>query len=278
MEVNQVSNLLVAFQGERGAYSEEAAIKYCAYADLLPCRTFQEVFHSVASKRAYAGLIPIENSLAGSINESYDLLYKYDPGISGEVIIPVNHCLMALPGQNLHDIKRVYSHPQALAQCDAFIVEHKFEAVAVYDTAGSAKMLRTDNLMGCASIASRRSADLYSLSILAENIQTVSNNYTRFYVIGGKTPPPTEHNKTVLIISVKHTPGSLFWALASLVSRGINLTKLESRPCRTNPWEYLFYLDLETHIFDPKCQAALAELKTKTTLMKVLGSFPKAEG
>lgn len=267
---------VVAFQGERGANSEDAVVKHFGEVAVLPCRTLSEVFTAVTQGEASEGLIPIENSQAGSIHESYDLLLEHDLVIAGEVMLRVSHCLQALPGQTLADIRTVYSHPQALAQCSEYLRRLGADKVAVYDTAGSAKMLRDQNLMGAAAIASRRAASLYGLQILAEAIESNPDNYTRFYVVSRRPAPRAEHNKTALVLATQDRPGALFWCLGALAYRQVNLTKLESRPSRRRPWEYIFYLEFEGHLSDEPCREALAELQTKTSMLRVLGSFPAA--
>lgn len=270
---------VVAFQGERGAYSEEAVLRHFGDVAVLPCRTLRQVFQAVEEGRASAGLVPIENSLAGSINESYDLLLRHSLTISGETILKVRHCLLALPGVGLGDLRRVYSHPQALAQCEEFIAGRGLEAVAVYDTAGSAKMLAETRPPGSGAIASRRAAGIYGLSVLTEGIETDPDNYTRFYVVertasgAAGASPPRCRAKTVLVFSTAHRPGSLYWSLGALAYRGIDLLKLESRPIPGRPWEYLFYADISGHTSDERVQEALRELETKTKMLRVLGSF-----
>lgn len=267
----------VAFQGERGAFSEEAVVRHFGpEADPIPCRNFAEVFRLVAGGQVDHGVVPIENSIAGSINEVYDLLRQYDLYIQGERVLAVHHCLMALPGQKLADIRRVISHPRALEQCENWLREAGLEAVAEYDTAGSARIIAERQLRGVAAIASRRAADIYGLEVLADGIQDVPDNYTRFVVLG-RTPAPAtgEPAKTSLVMSAAHQPGSLWRCLGCFASRGINLLKLESRPVKNRPWEYVFYLDLEGHRDDPQVAEALAEMAAHTTFVKVLGSFPR---
>lgn len=276
-ERKSIMSRIVAFQGERGANSEDAVVKFFGEVQVLPCRTLHDVFAAVENGAATDGLIPIENSQAGSINDSYDLLLKHPLNITGEVNLQVNHCLQSLPGESLETIKQVYSHPQALAQCEEFLRELGAEKIAVYDTAGSAKMLREKEMRGCAAIASRRAAVIYGLEILAEGIQTNPENYTRFYAISKHDGPKGERNKISLVLATQHRPGCLYWCLGALAYRQINLTKLESRPSRNRPWEYIFYLDIEGHITDEACQEAIAELKTKTTMLRVLGSYPAAQ-
>ena len=267
----------VAFQGERGAFGDEAVrIYFGSQAESLPCRSFADVFRAVATGEVEAGLVPVENSQAGSINEVYDLLRQYDLFVTGEIGYPVNHCLLCLTGQQLIDIKRVISHPQALAQCDVYLRELNVEIVATYDTAGSAKMVREENLVGVAAIAGAGAAELYELEILAQSIQTIKDNYTRFIVLGREPAPRRAGEaKTMLVMATAHQPGSLHKCLGVLAANQINLLKLESRPSRQRIWEYVFYLDFEGHRDDPMVSSALADLAGYTTFCKVLGSFAR---
>ncbi len=271
----------VAFQGERGAFGDEAVRRYFAkdshyQTEPVPYRTFADVFRAVATGEVDNGLVPVENSQAGSINDVYDLLRQHDLFVIGEISHQVNQCLLCLPGQQLSDIKRVISHPQALAQSDVFLRELGVEIVATYDTAGSAKMLREDNLEGVAAIASTSAADLYQLEILAQGIQTIKDNFTRFIALGREPAPRRAGDaKTMLVMATAHQPGSLYHCLGFLAAHHINLLKLESRPSRQRPWEYVFYLDLEGHREDPAVRSALADLAGHTTFCKVLGSFAR---
>ncbi len=267
----------VAFQGERGAFGDEAVRAYFgSLAQSIPCRSFADVFRAVATGEVEAGLVPVENSQAGSINEVYDLLRQYDLFVTGEIGHPVNHCLLCLPGQQLSDIKRVISHPQALAQCDVYLRELDVEVVATYDTAGSAKMVREENLLGVAAIAGAGAAELYELEILARSIQTIKDNYTRFIVLGREPAPRRAGEaKTMLVMATAHQPGSLHKCLGVLAAKQINLLKLESRPSRQRIWEYVFYLDFEGHRDDSTVSTALADLASYTTFCKVLGSFAR---
>ena len=266
----------VAFQGERGAFSEDAVIRFFGDVELIPCRSFAHAFESVTKDKADFGVVPIENSQAGSINETYDLLLRYDLNIYGEIDLRVNHCLMALPGESLASIKTVYSHPQALAQCEQFLGKMSVEIVPTYDTAGSAKLIRENKLANCAAVASRRVAQIYEMHVLAENIQTIPNNYTKFFVISKKKAKYADKNKTSLIFVTKNVPGALYDCLGAFSQRGINLTKLESRPIKDKPWEYIFYVDFEGHLDDDICKQATTDLKQKTSFIKILGSYPKA--
>jgi prephenate dehydratase len=270
----------IAFQGERGAYGEEAVVAYFGKQVVpVPQKSFAEVARAVTRGETGGGLLPIENSQAGSINEAYDLLRTGNLCLIGEICLPVNHCLLCLPGQTLHQIKRVLSHPQALAQCDAYLRELGVEVVAAYDTAGSARLIREEELYGVAAIASARAAELYQLDILEHSIQTVRENYTRFVVLGRKpVPPPKEGAKTMLLLATNHQPGALHQVLGEFATRGINLLKLESRPSREKPWEYVFYLDIEGSPEQAPVAQALAGLAGKTTFVQVLGTFPRAPG
>jgi prephenate dehydratase len=267
----------VAFQGERGAFSEDAAAKlFGRDVDFLPCIRLKEVFELVSQDKVAFGVVPVENSQAGSINETYDLLLAYPLNISAEVILKVSHCLMALPGEKLTDITTIYSHPQALAQCDEFLSKLKVEIMPSYDTAGSAKMIKGKKLRNCAAIASKRAADIYGLEILAPEIETSVNNYTKFVVISKQKAKPAQRNKTSLVFAAEHKPGSLYRILGIFATRNINLTKLESRPSRTKPWEYVFYADFEGHLDGKVYKEAVTELQRETTFIKILGSYPQA--
>lgn len=267
----------VAFQGERGAFSEDAVIRFFGDVESLPCRSLTHVFEAVTKGEAKSGVVPIENSQAGSINETYDLLLRYDLNIYGEIDLRVNHCLMALQGESLTSIKTVYSHPQALAQCEQFLSKMGVEIVPTYDTAGSAKLIREKRLAGCAAVASKRVSQIYQMQILAENIQTIPSNYTKFFVVSKEKAKYADKNKTSLIFATKNVPGALYNCLGAFATRGINLTKLESRPSKDRPWEYIFYVDIEGHLEDNACGQALADLRNKTSFVKILGSYPKTE-
>jgi prephenate dehydratase len=286
-----LSTRTVAFQGERGAFGDEAVRRYFGttgqgvvgtglaplQVEPVPYRSFADVFRAVAVGQVDNGLVPVENSQAGSINDVYDLLRQHDLFVIGEISHQVNQCLLCLPGQQLSDIKRVISHPQALAQSDVFLRELGVEIVATYDTAGSAKMVREENLAGVAAIASASAADLYQLEILAQGIQTIKDNFTRFIALGREPAPRREGDaKTMLVMATAHQPGSLYHCLGFLANHHINLLKLESRPSRQRPWEYVFYLDLEGHREDPAVRSALADLAGHTTFCKVLGSFARS--
>ena len=267
----------VAFQGERGAFSEDAATKlFGGGIDFLHCVGLKGVFELVSQDEVEFGVVPLENSQAGSINDTYDLLLAYTLNIFAEVILKVSHCLMALPGEKLADITTIYSHPQALAQCAEFLSKLNVEIMSSYDTAGSAKMIKEKKLRNCAAIASKRAADIYELEILAPEIETNVNNYTKFVAISKQKAKPAQRNKTSLVFAAEHEPGSLHRILGIFASRNINLTKLESRPSRTKPWEYVFYADFEGHLNGKVYQEAVRELQREAAFAKILGSYPQA--
>lgn len=268
---------VVAFQGEHGAFSEQAVFQHFgAEATSLPCHAFEGIFAAVESREADFGLLPVENSMAGSINRAFDLLLDHDLRVWGEVLLRVRHNLMAPPGAVLADITSVRSHPQALAQCERWINQHGLQAVPWYDTAGSAKELAANPEPGVAAIASSLAADAYGLEILASGIEDLEWNLTRFFVVGRGDPAPSGNAKTSLVFAVTHEPGSLVACLNEFSSRGINLTKIESRPRRNRPWHYVFYLDFDGHWQDPACQQALVGLLSRAAFVKLLGSYPAA--
>ncbi len=266
----------VAFQGERGAFSEDAVITFFSEAELFPVRYIADVFEAVLGNNVDFGVVPVENSQAGIINDTYDLLLSYPLNIYGEIHLRISHCLMALPGETLDGIKVIYSHPQALAQCEEFLRKLKAEVVPTYDTAGSAKRIKEANLKGSAAVASKRAARIYGLEILAEGIETNPNNYTRFFVISKKKAKRSPKSKTSLVFGTKNLPGALYKCLGVFATRNINLTKLESRPSRDKPWEYIFYVDFEGHVNDPVSREAMSELEKLTNFIKVLGSYSRA--
>jgi prephenate dehydratase len=226
------------------------------------------------NKSADLALLPVENSMAGAVNQAYELLMESDLLIQAEVVLHVHHALLAPAGVSIDDITRVKSHPQALAQCEQFILRHKFEAVPDYDTAGSARDLAASPAPGTASIASTLAAELYGLNVLQANIEDVPHNYTRFLLLGHDTPVRGDYNKTSIVFATRHMPSALYDCLGEFASRGLNLTKIESRPRRNRPWEPVFYLDFEGHWQDQACQEALARLLLKASFVKMLGSYP----
>jgi arogenate/prephenate dehydratase len=261
----------IAYQGEPGAYSEAAALLFSPHAETLPCKTFDDVFHAVLHKRATHGIVPMENSIGGTIHRNYDLLVDHEIPITGEVELDVVHCLQALPGTKIEDIKIVYSHQQALAQCERYLRELGVTVEAVYDTAGGAKLVAEQRLTGAAALASRRAAEVFGLDVIQEAVQDYEFNITRFFVIGGSQP--TDADKTTIVYALPSTPGSLFKALSVFALRDINLSKLESRPIRGRPWEYLFYVDIEARRDELPCARALAQLGEFAKWSRVLGTY-----
>lgn len=261
----------IAYQGEPGAYSEAAALLFSPHTETLPCKTFDEVFDTVLHKRATHGIVPMENSIGGTIHRNYDLLVDHEIPITGEVELDVIHCLQALPGTKIEDVRIVYSHQQALAQCERYLKELGVTVEAVYDTAGGAKLVAEQQLRSAAALASRRAAEVFGLEVLQEAVQDYEFNITRFFVIGGHQP--TDADKTTLVFALPSTPGSLFKALSVFALRDINLSKLESRPIRGRPWEYLFYVDIEARRDDLACARALAQLGEFARWSRVLGTY-----
>ncbi len=267
----------VAYQGTAGAFSEEAAISVAPGREPMGLPTFHQVFEAVTGGEAACGVVPVENAVAGSINQTYDLLLESDLHVVGEAYLRVRHNLLAPAGTRLEEVRRVISHPQALSQCDGFIARHNLEAVPVYDTAGAAKQLAKNPEPGLAAIASRRAAEVYGLEVLAEGIEDFDFNYTRFFVIArDERPRGNEPYKTSIVFGVRHKPGGLLSALEGFARANVNLTKLESRPRRDRAWSYVFYLDFEGHVEDQQPAEALVTLLRRAAFVKVLGSYPAA--
>ena len=269
----------VAYQGEPGAFSERAVLALFPEAEPMPCDTIRLTFSRVTSAEADFGVVPVENSQAGSVNETYDLLLRSSlVQITGEVVIRVDHALLAPAGARLEGIARAYSHWQALAQCEEFLTSHHIDPVPVHDTAGGARMVAESGRLEDAAIASVEAGANLGLAVLAEHIQTYPDNFTKFGVIGTNDAGLGPANKTSLVMTGDDRPGSLFRSLKPLADRGINLTKLESRPRRGSPFEYVFYIDLDGSAEDENVAAALDEVKLHTSMLKVLGSYPASKG
>lgn len=269
--------MIIAFQGENGAYSEQAVRQHFgAEVETLPCRTFLEIFQAVRDGHATHGMLAVENSLAGTVIPAYDLLVDNDLHIQAEVIVRVEHCLMAAPGTPLTAIKRAKSHYQALGQCEQTLRRMDIEPVTYYDTAGAARDLANNPEAETAAIASALAAETYGLEILVKNLEDLDFNYTRFFVLGNEMPERQDPSKTSLLLTTRHRPGALSQVLAELADRDINLTKIESRPRRNLPWHYLFYIDFEGHEEEPEVQQALLGILKQASFLKVLGSYPTA--
>ena len=266
----------IAFQGEPGAYSEAAVLEHFGEnVETVPCESFDLVFESVEDKLVDFGMLPIENSLAGSIHRNYDLLLEHQLNIVGEHFLRIQHCLISQPGTTLSDIHLVISHPQGLAQCDKNL--RKLPGVkteGVYDTAGAVKMLAGKD-RSTAAIASKRAAETYQMQILIEGFEDNKANYTRFLVIAPQPVHPREEAKTSIVFSLNNQPGSLFKALSVFALRDIDLTKMESRPLIGTPWDYFFYIDFIGTIQDQKVKKALDHLNEYATMLRVLGSYPR---
>lgn len=263
----------IAFQGESGAYSEQAVFDYFGQVETQPCESFDVVFDAVVSNKCESALIPIENSLAGSIHQNYDLLLRHNLHIVGEYSLRVQHCLIALPQVKKTEIKKVISHPQALGQCAAYLRALHVKVEPVYDTAGSVKLLKESGEKSTAAIASRRAAEIYQMQILEEGIEDDPENYTRFLAIQHESVLPTAEAKTSIVFTLKNQPGALFKALSVFALRDIDLTKIESRPLQGKPWEYLFYIDFIGSLKDTHVEKALDHLIEYAVMLRVLGSY-----
>ena len=265
----------IAFQGEAGAYSEQAVFGYFGNVETLPCESFDAVFDAVNLGKCDAALIPIENSLAGSIHQNYDLLLRNNLHIVGEYLLRVRHCLIAMPGVKKVDVKKAISHPQALGQCAGYLRSRGIKAEQVYDTAGSVKMLKESGVRDVAAIASRRAAELYGMEILEDGIEDNPENYTRFLAIQHEPKIPEGESKTSIVFTLKNVPGALFKALSVFALRDIDLTKIESRPLQGKPWEYLFYIDFISATQGESSRKALDHLSEYALMLRVLGSYPR---
>ena len=264
----------VGYQGERGAYSEDAVSRFFGDCEVTPLPTVRHVFERVEVGALDYGVVPVENSQAGSINETYDLLLRHGLRVVGEVVVRVDHALLGVPGATLVDVRNVLSHPQALAQCDEFIASHGLSAVPFADTAGAARRVADEGEKEHAAIAARRAAELYGLVVLAESIQTFPENFTKFAVIGEAPPPGTPTpDKTSIVFAVADVPGSLLACLGGFADHGINLEKIESRPQGGRPWRYVMYVDFAAGVDEPAARAALQELAGHTSFVRVLGTY-----
>jgi prephenate dehydratase/chorismate mutase len=276
-EIQLQSFKLIGFQGEHGAYSEVAALSYDFSLMPVSCKEFIEVFNEVSTGQIDFGIVPVENSLEGAVTQVNDLLIQTDLKIIGEINIPVHHCLLALPETEYRDLKVIYSHPQALAQCRKFILRHGLEPRPFYDTAGAAKMLSENRLEATGIIANKICADLYHLDIIKENIEDHESNSTRFIILSKETSDESG-DKCSIIFSVKHEAGGLFSVLKAFYDNGINLTRIESRPLKKDPGKYVFFLDFEGSDKEDKVAEALKRATKLTTSFKFLGCYKSYKG
>jgi prephenate dehydratase len=275
----------IAFQGERGAFSEEAARKLLGpNVEVLPCPRFEDLFLCLKDGRAAGAVVPIENTLAGSVHENYDHLVTYEFPIVAETSVRIVHNLIALKGVKFSQVRRAFSHPVALNQClDFFARNPRIERTPFYDTAGSIKMLSEERLMDAAGIASSVAAEIYGARVLRRSIESDRQNFTRFFLL--RTPEYARRHpvradarttwKTSLVFSTRNTPGSLFRALSAFALRDLNLIKIESRPLRGKPWEYLFYVDFLGRADTPNARNALRHMEELADFLRVLGCYPK---
>ncbi|MEW6130557.1 MAG: prephenate dehydratase [Acidobacteriota bacterium] len=286
MTTDQTTSTKVAYQGERGAFSEAAAKRLLgATIQSVPCHSFDEMFSAVATDAVDAALAPIENSLAGSIHKNYDLLEEHNFEIIGEINLRIVHNLIAPPKVTLGEVRRIYSHPVALAQCEKFLRAHpQIEAISAHDTAGSVRLMMEGGRADEAAIAGTMAAQAYGANIIAEGIEDNPQNFTRFLLLTKPERASDIHpqatsdtRKTSIIFRVANIPGSLFRAMAAFALRDIDLTKLESRPIEGRPWEYTFYLDLIGDKTDLNVQRALSHLSEMTESYRVLGSYYRSK-
>jgi prephenate dehydratase len=277
---------IAAFQGEKGAFSQEAVRRLLGdRAEVAPCQRFEELFVRLRDKQVTAAVVPIENSLAGSVHENYDHFLHFAFEICGETSIRINHNLMAAPGVRFGHIRRVFSHPVALNQClDFFARNPQIEKVPFYDTAGSVKMIMDEGLTDAGAIGSAMAAEIYGAKILRRSLEDDRRNFTRFFLLRRpedarrrRPAAPGQEWKTSLVFSTRNIPGALFRALSAFALRDINLAKIESRPLRGRPWEYMFYLDLIGRVEDVRVQKALGHLEELADFLRVLGCYPRGD-
>ena len=278
----------VTYSGEPGAFAEDAVLAAYGDVDRAGVGGFRAVFEAVARGESAVGMVPIENLVGGTVRENYDLLLEFDLQVIGEVIVPVRLCLAALGGESLATIERVYSHIQALGQAERFLRTRPWTLLTTYNTAGAGKMILERQEHGAAAVLSPRAAAQFGLEILAPDIADVPDNRTRFLVVAGPDDDDRRlphwrtttgpGSRTVLVFGVRNEPGTLLAALGAFASRGINLSKLESRPARSGPWEYVFWADLDAGRDEPACAEAIEALRGVAAMVRVLGSYPRPAG
>ena len=267
---------VVGFQGEIGAYSEKAINLYFSKASSKAYKTFSDLFDALENEQIELAILPIENSIEGSVTESYELLLKSKVTVVGEINVKIEHCLISHHDTSKDDIDVIYSHTQALGQCKAYLKNSGCDAVTTYDTAGRVKMIKEKNMKRAAAIASKDTAKLYDMSVIEENIQDHEDNFTRFFCLSKIPTKSTGNDKTSIVFSAGDVAGSLYKALKEFADGDINLTKLESRLTRKKAWEYNFYLDFEGHIDDENCKKAIQELINLGSSVKILGPYPRS--
>ena len=266
----------VSFQGERGAYSEAASVYFFGNEiEAIACLTFADVLKNTENGESDYSILPIENSLEGSVGESNDLLLSTELNVIGEIYYRIHHCLIGTGA--IGDIDTVYSHPQALGQCRQFIQENSLKTIPTYDTAGSVKIIKDLNKSSVTCIASRNAAEIFDVPVIQEGIEDNTNNYTRFLIFSKENGSKTENSKTSIIFSIKHEAGALYQIINEFYQHKINLTKIESRPNKNTPWEYNFYVDFEGHQDDSLTKDVLQKLRDNSTFLKILGSYPIAK-
>lgn len=279
----------VAYTGEPGAFAEEAVLRFFASPQAVTRGSFRDVFEAVRDGVVDAGVVPVESSLLGTIRENIDLLWAFDLPIAGEVSVPVRLALLGLPGERLETVERVYSIAAALAQADEFLRSRPWTIQTTYNTAGAAKQVAERGERGSAAVASSRVAPIYGLEIIADDIQSGADNRTRFAVLSrpgdearirasARPDAVTGSPRTTLVFAVRNVPGSLHRSLGAFATRGLNLSRLESRPWtgRGSRWEYVFWVDLDADPGEPTCAEALGALAAETELVRILGTFPRA--
>lgn len=268
--------LKVAFLGPYATFTHDAALRYFGQnAQYVPLRSISDIFDDVAKGRSDLGVVPVENSTEGVVSYTLDMFLKYDLLISGEIILPITHCLISRLTRK-EDIRKIYSHPQAFAQCRQWIEKNLPHCVLieVNSTAEAAEMAKKDE-DAASAIAGESASKIYDLNIVERNIQDVNENSTRFLIIGKIKHKKTGNDKTSILFSIKDEPGALYNMLSPFAKRNINLTKIESRPVKTKAWEYVFFIDLDGHIDEKNVFDAVEELRMKSVFLKIIGSYPK---
>ena len=272
----------VSFQGERGAYSEAASVSYFGNeVNVIPCSTFADALKNTENDTSDYSVLPVENSLEGSVGESNDLLLSTKLNVVGEIYHRIHHCLIGIG--SIGDIDTVYSHPQALGQCRQFIQKNSLKTIPSYDTAGSVKIIKDLNQSSAACIASKNAAKIFDVPVIQEGVEDNTNNYTRFLILSKISAKEVtekdawDNTKTSIIFSVKHEAGALYQIINEFYQHKINLTKIESRPNKDTPWEYNFYVDFEGDRDDSSVKEMLQKLKDNSSFLKILGSYPAAK-